>query len=278
MTIGFVNKVIPFSSVDGPGNRMAVFLQGCNFNCLYCHNPETIAQCKNCRECISTCPSLALSYENKKVVWNEQVCSQCDTCLITCKQSSTPKTKEMNVEDIMREMRPIQWFLSGVTVSGGECTLQKDFLIELGAEVKEAGLTFFVDTNGSTDFEAEQTLCDSFDMAMLDVKSVDPEEHFRLTNYSNETVLKNLHYLASRKKLYEVRTVIIPGALDNEQNVREISSIIAQYSSSIRYKLIKYRPFGVRKHLLQADTPTQEMMTRVKEIAEKSGCRHVIIV
>ena len=36
-----VNKIIPFSSVDGPGNRTAIFLQGCNINCLYCHNPET---------------------------------------------------------------------------------------------------------------------------------------------------------------------------------------------------------------------------------------------
>ena len=36
-----VNKIIPFSSVDGPGNRTAVFFQGCNWDCCYCHNPET---------------------------------------------------------------------------------------------------------------------------------------------------------------------------------------------------------------------------------------------
>ena len=39
---GLVRRILPFSSVDGPGNRTAIFLQGCNFNCLYCHNPETI--------------------------------------------------------------------------------------------------------------------------------------------------------------------------------------------------------------------------------------------
>jgi len=42
MIKGLVNRIIPFSSVDGPGNRTAIFLQGCNFNCSYCHNPETI--------------------------------------------------------------------------------------------------------------------------------------------------------------------------------------------------------------------------------------------
>ncbi|MGL5951492.1 MAG: 4Fe-4S cluster-binding domain-containing protein, partial [Cetobacterium sp.] len=36
-----INKIIKFSNVDGPGNRMAIFFQGCNFNCEYCHNPET---------------------------------------------------------------------------------------------------------------------------------------------------------------------------------------------------------------------------------------------
>ena len=37
-----INKIINFSSVDGPGNRLVVFAQGCNLNCIYCHNPETI--------------------------------------------------------------------------------------------------------------------------------------------------------------------------------------------------------------------------------------------
>ena len=37
-----INKIIPMSLVDGPGNRTAIFFQGCNFNCSYCHNPETI--------------------------------------------------------------------------------------------------------------------------------------------------------------------------------------------------------------------------------------------
>ena len=56
-----VNKIIPFSSVDGPGNRTAVFVQGCNFNCHYCHNPETRAVCISCGDCVATCPAGALT-------------------------------------------------------------------------------------------------------------------------------------------------------------------------------------------------------------------------
>jgi pyruvate formate lyase activating enzyme len=43
-----VNKIIPFSNVDGPGNRTSIFFQGCPFNCLFCHNPETIHLCVSC--------------------------------------------------------------------------------------------------------------------------------------------------------------------------------------------------------------------------------------
>lgn len=41
-TLGEVAGTIEFSCVDGPGNRFVVFLQGCNLNCLFCHNPQTI--------------------------------------------------------------------------------------------------------------------------------------------------------------------------------------------------------------------------------------------
>lgn len=41
-TKGYVHKIIKSSIVDGPGNRLAIFMQGCNFDCWYCHNPETI--------------------------------------------------------------------------------------------------------------------------------------------------------------------------------------------------------------------------------------------
>ena len=51
-----VNRIIPFSSVDGPGNRTAVFLQGCNIDCKYCHNPETRHMCEECGVCVEQCP------------------------------------------------------------------------------------------------------------------------------------------------------------------------------------------------------------------------------
>jgi len=186
--------------------------------------------------------------------------------------------RALSVKDILTEIQPIRPFLSGVTVSGGECTLQKDFLIELGTEVRKLGLTFFIDTNGSTDFELEPELTDAFDMAMLDVKSFDPEEHQMLVNHSNEVVLKNLSYLARIGKLYEVRTVIVPEVLDNQRNVDKISKLLVALAPTVRYKLIKYRPIGIRKDLINSYTPSDETMAQLQQIAEANGCCHVVTI
>lgn len=88
-----VNKIIHSSVVDGPGNRAAIFLQGCNFKCTYCHNPETIHLCMGCGKCIEQCPTGALHMENATVKWEETLCCECDACIHSCPYLSSPRTK-----------------------------------------------------------------------------------------------------------------------------------------------------------------------------------------
>lgn len=278
MSKGLVNKIIPFSLVDGPGNRTAIFFQGCNFDCLYCHNPETIKKCTKCGSCISSCEFDAISMVDGSVVWNEEKCKDCGACIKVCENNCGPKAREMDVEEILKEITKVKPFISGITVSGGECTLQKEFLVELFKEVKKLGLTIFVDTNGSTDFSENKDLVDLMDMAMLDIKAYDNNEHIRLTGRDDKLVLKNAEYLARINKLYEVRTVIVPGVLNNINNVNEISRFIAALNPEIRYKLIKYRSIGVRTDKIKADEPNDEMMRELKNIAITNGCKNIIIV
>lgn len=272
-----VNKIIPFSSVDGPGNRFSLFFQGCNFNCLYCHNPETINLCNNCGICLEVCPKGALNIIDGKVLWKEALCVKCDLCIKECPNLSSPKVKYMSVKEILNEVYKYKLFLSGVTVSGGECMLYAEFLKELFKEIKNLNLTCFIDSNGYILFEEFNDLLNLTDAVMLDVKSYDEKEHIMLTGKSNKNVLRNLIYLGSIGKLYEVRTVVVPDVLDNVNNIDSISKMIANIDDKIRYKLIKFRPLGVRKEFSRIKSPTNDFMIKLKEIAVNNGCKNVII-
>lgn len=267
--MALVNKIIPFSCIDGPGNRTAIFFQGCNFKCTYCHNPETINKCINCKKCVSVCPVKALDIENEKVIWNESKCVQCDRCIRECSHLSTPKTKNLSVDELFNEIKEISPFIQGITVSGGECTLNADFLIDLFKKVKsELGLTCFVDTNGGIDLSEYEELVDITDKFMLDVKSIDEDEHIKVTGTSNNIVLKNLKYLLAKNKLYEVRTVIAPN-LDNEKTVLEFSKII---KDKCKYKFNAYRKYGVRKEGIDLHGevgPNEEEINNLRSLCKR---------
>ena len=241
-----VNKIIPFSNVDGPGNRTAVFFQGCPFNCLFCHNPETIHLCRNCGLCVEKCPAGALNLTGTgQVVWDSAKCVQCDSCIKICPCDASPKIRWMTVEDVLREIRRAAAYIEGITTSGGECTLQNEFLIELFTEVRKLGKTCLIDSNGSFDFEEDPRVLKVSEGVMLDVKAVGQAWSDELISFPRDMVLKNLDYLLSVGKLHEVRTLIFPDRdAENEETVRYVSKHIGE---GCGYKIIRYRPYGVRE-------------------------------
>lgn len=277
-TIGYVNKIIPFSNVDGEGNRMAIFLQGCNYNCLYCHNPETINRCVNCGECVSVCEYGALTMVNGKVEYNVDKCVNCDCCVAICKRNSSPKITKITASELLEKIEKVKYFISGITVSGGECTLQRDFLKELFTEVKKLGLTTFIDTNGSIPIYKDKELLEVTDKTMIDLKAFRPEENKILTGMINDTVIENIKELGKLDKIYEIRTVVVPGVLDNKYTVDMGSKLLAEINPNIQYKLIKYRPMGVRKELLETTVPTNDYMKELEAIVKSNGCLNTIIV
>ncbi len=277
-TIGYINKIIPFSNVDGEGNRMAIFLQGCNYNCLYCHNPETINRCVNCGLCVPGCPVGAIEMVNGQVEYDIDKCVNCDKCVSTCDKNSSPKISKLTVSEMMEKIEKVKFFISGITVSGGECSLQSDFLIELFTEVKKLGLTTFMDTNGSIKVYENKELLAVTDKTMIDLKAFNSEENKMLTGIDNETVIRNIKELGALDKVYEIRTVVVPGVLDNKCTVDEGSKLIASINPEIQYKLIKYRPMGVRKDLLETTVPTTEYMKELEAIVHRNGIKNTIIV
>lgn len=274
-----VNKIIPFSSVDGPGNRTAVFLQGCNFNCQYCHNPETINQCIHCGFCVRYCRTGALEIKDGRVQYDMSKCVMCDECFTHCRNGSSARVRELTAAQVMQEVKKQMPFIRGITVSGGECTLQRDFLVELLTLAKQAKLHTLVDSNGSYLFEADAELMAVTDGVMLDVKAWNGGEHYRVTGQLNDVVLKNLRWLAENGKLTEVRTVVVPELFDCEETIRNVSALLRETGSlSTRYKIICYRPNGVRQQYRHLQSPSVDTLQSLADIAAEYGLTDVVII
>jgi len=274
-----INKIINFSNIDGPGNRMVIFFQKCPNTCLFCHNPETINMCINCGDCIATCPTNALTMIDKKINWNVSKCINCDNCIHICKYLASPKITFMSVDDLIIEIKKHQTFIKGITVSGGECMNYPDFLTELFREVSKLHLTCLIDSSGYFDFSKYPDLLAVTTGVMLDVKAFDNKFYKYLTGNDNNDVFVNLKYLLSINKLEEARTVLFPNTLkENFETVDQVSKIIGDNST---YKLLRYRPFGVRKEGLNAlgnIITDKESSEKLVALSKNNGCIKTILI
>lgn len=273
-----INKIIPFSMVDGPGSRTSIFLQGCNIACAYCHNPETQRVCKNCGICVDGCPGGALVVSNGKVIWDEEKCIDCDRCITVCPYYATPKVKMMDAQMVFAKVKKNIPFVQGITVSGGECTLYPEFLTELFLLAKKENLTCLIDSNGMVDLSLFPELVQVCDGVMLDIKSWDSQVYKKLTGANNDTVKKNLKYLAELDKLEELRIVCVPGEVDAELALKGIAISIADKVKDIRLKLIKFRHYGVKGRLGNMQSPDDAYMEQLAQLARELGFCNVKIV
>jgi len=274
-----INKIIKFSNVDGPGNRMAIFFQGCNINCKYCHNPETINICNLCGICVSKCPKACLKIEDGRMIWDEKNCIDCDICIKSCPRDASPKVRELTVKELAKEIKKVSPFLRGVTFSGGEATLWSEFIVELVEKLKkETKLDFFIDTNGIVDLSLPkyERLIEVVDSFMLDLKASSSKAYEKLASHSSDMAFKNLEFLKKIGKLYEVRTVIYDRE-DSLKTVEKTSKLIE--NSEVIYKLISYREIGVRDEVKSfLKEPDDKLIEKAKEICIKNRVKNIVVI
>ena len=273
-----VNKIIPFSMVDGPGSRTAVFLQGCNLRCLYCHNPETQSLCTSCGECVPVCPAEALSAKSGIVQWEAKKCISCDACIKACQNSSSPRVRWMKAQEVFARIENDIIFIRGITVSGGECTLYPDFIQELFTLAKSRGLTTLIDTNGMSRLSAFSEMMAVCDGVMLDVKSWDSDMFRALTGSTNDTVKENLAYLAAENKLEEIRIVCLDGHVDAAAAINGIARLLGNSTAEQKLKLIKFRKYGVRGIPKDMPPPSDAMMESLRKKAAAAGFINIRII
>jgi pyruvate-formate lyase-activating enzyme len=224
-----INKILNFSSVDGPGNRLVVFTQGCNLNCLYCHNPETI----------------------------------------DFNQEGFNIDPPVLVDRILEAIK----FISGVTFTGGECSLQAEELIETCKLLKKQDIEIYLDTNFSLKSDIYYRLAEVTDRFIVDLKAIDESSHIKLTGSTNRQIIDNIRLFYD--KIYEVRTVIVPGMNDTPNEMEDLFKFILSVDPFLTVKLIRFRPYGVRKPYDELEIPDTTFMEEWMRKAVNMGLKNV---
>lgn len=263
-----VSKLLTFSCVDGPGNRFVIFLQGCNYNCISCHNPHTINHCDHCAKCVPHCPSEALSIDKQsatqQVVWDAEKCSQCDKCIDLCPSQASPKITEYSVAELIELITQHAPFLGGITVTGGEATLQLPFIIELFKQIKAdqklAHLSCFIDSNGSLSEKGWDNILPYLDGAMIDIKAWQNDTHLWLVGRDNHKVFKSVNLLAQHNKLHEIRLLYIPGKTDLFSEIDSLAEYLNRLAPDIAIRLNAFQHHGVVGEALNWSKCTEEQM------------------
>lgn len=239
MIKGRVHSLETFGTVDGPGIRFVLFLQGCLLKCQYCHNPDT---------------------------W------------------SLTDGKEMSVEDVLAEIEPyLNYYRSsggGLTVSGGEPTLQAHFVTELFREVKSRwNLHTTLDTNGFNEMNKIHELLEVTDLVLLDLKHIDNEKHVKLTGKSNERMLQTAQWLSDHKQSMWVRHVFVPGIHDDEEDLKSLGRFIGNLNGVEKFEILPYHQMGIYKWkdlgwdypLEGVPSPSEEEVNRAYQLIEQGG-------
>lgn len=293
-----ISDIQKFSLHDGPGIRTTVFFKGCNMHCVWCHNPETFSiqqdlmffsnKCIGCGACYAACAPGALTKEQQRV-YNKDFCIRCGACVEVCAPGALKLVgKKMTVEQLMEIIREdADYYRSsggGVTLSGGEVLLQADFASELLKKCKEEGFDTAIESNLSGAFENIEKLLPYLDRVYCDIKLLDDEAHIRYTGLSNKRTLENIARLKEYAIPVTVRTPLIPGVTDSQENISGIARWIRENARVEQYELLNYNPLAEAKFqelgmpyvLSNLKRKTAAELKNLAALAEKEGISVIV--
>ena len=260
---GIIFDIQKFSLHDGPGIRTTVFLKGCNMNCIWCHNPEGIAlkpqllvyrsKCVGCGRCLEICNYDALSLSKGKIKCDWAKCISCSDCVQACPTEALAMAGEWKkVKEVFRviasDLPYYQKSGGGVTISGGEPTMQAEFCAKLLRRCHRAGIDTAIETNLSMPFEKIEIILPWLSRVFYDIKLMDDQEHKRVTGTSNKMVLKNSLLLDKKAITVIIRTPLIPGITDTDENIRAIAEWVKQLKHVAYIELLNYNFFAMSKY------------------------------
>ena len=165
----------------------------------------------------------------------------------------------------------------GVTVSGGEPTLQSKGLNRLFRSLNRRNIKTALDTNRTIISDEVKTLYKKTDLLLLDVKHIDEKMHIKLTGVSNKNVLEMAKYRESLGKKMWIRYVLVPGWNDQNKYLEAFGEYFKDYKTIEKIELLPYHTLGVYKYkelglkykLAKVNPPTKETIENSKNILSK---------
>lgn len=245
---GRITNIQRFSVHDGPGIRTTVFFKGCNMGCAWCHNPETI------------------SFE-KETLFHPERCIGCGRCEDGCfAEAKVPCGVDVTVADVMAQVladRDYYGEEGGVTISGGEPTCQRDFLVALLSALGEEGIHCAMETNVSLPWASIEPALRLCGLVMTDLKMWDAEKHAAYTGIGNGQIIQNLQSLSRLGIPFILRTPVMKNLNDSEEEILAMAKFAGSLDNLLYYELLPYHPLGLSKGIegqQRFETPSREAL------------------
>lgn len=262
---GILFNIQRFSIHDGPGIRTTVFLKGCPLSCGWCSNPEAMSlspeiitrdfKCIRCGKCIEACSQQAITIvDNARIIeWGK--CDQCMKCADVCPSGAIEVAGESRIiaevfNTVKRDSDYYRRTKGGITLSGGEPLLQRQFALALLQEAKNRGFHTALDTTGYADWEILDEVLNYTDLVLYDVKHLDSGKHQQATGVPNEQILDNLQKIvAKREARVWIRYPVIPHFNDSEKDLGEVCKFVLTLGPSVeKVSLLPYHKFAEVKY------------------------------
>lgn len=256
---GIVIDIQRYSVHDGPGLRTNVFLKGCPLRCAWCANPESqnlqpelALSAHNCMACDYFATPCTLCWEQagsahvriKKLSERPRVCPTGAIHWI-----GEQRTAGAVIAEVRRDT-PFYAHNGGLTLTGGEATMQPAFAEALLRLAQAEGIHTALETAGHTQWSVFERLLPHLDLLLYDVKHIDSETHRRYTGLDNALILDNLRRIADlpAPKVI-VRVPVIPGFNADTASLSAIVAFVLSLGQRVsEINLLPYHTLGRAKY------------------------------